>query len=443
MHQRLSITLTITTFCASVACGPAADPDRLSTRLPEAAEHLADSNLPAAEASLDPVVESDEASSTEYALSAILFLLNGQQSCPGIGSGLARLRIDFDPSVVLFGSEGFFARHRQDPAMAERFLETQMELATDNSIFQDSSDLETFMAAGRDAVPCLEEAERRLRRAFELAGSPDVQIEIPGGLFHVNEPVVMNGPELRILQAALGLTASSLRITDAFDLNMPTQGPMVSRWTEDPTTHAENVLALEAVADELNTRLLRLEADGADRLEAERAPMEARLEVLKEAITWSRETADGVGQLQLGRISPRALEILEGYVEAMKNALDGPTRVPLAGGEVDLDLSLFFEARFTPMAEPMVVQTYEYPGDPENEVAGYYSASLTLDPAALATFVNQFFSKRVVDVPGPFGSSREVNLSGATPADIEALETLPSLVDPLRSYISRNFESQL
>lgn len=119
------------------------------------------------------------------------------------------------------------------------------------------------------------------------------------------------------------MSASSLRITDAFDLNMPTDGPRVRRWTEDPTVHAQNVAELEAQADSLNTRFMRLESDGADRLEAERSHLPERLGALKDAITWSRETADGVGQIQLGRISPRALEILEGYLEAMIAALDG------------------------------------------------------------------------------------------------------------------------
>ncbi len=440
--SRFNATLALTALLGAAGCGPTADPDRLSTRLPEATTHLADSNIPAADASLETVVSTDDASAAEYALSAITFLANGQRSCPGLGSALARLRIDFDPSVVLFGANGYFGRYRQDPEMAANFLEGQMELAVDNSVFADDADVETIMAAGRDAVPCLEEAERRLRRAFELAGSPSVQIEIPGGLLHVSEPVVMNGPELRVLQASLGLAASSFRISDAFDVNVPTDGPMVHRWTEDPAVHAQNVMDLEAIADDLNTRFLKLEADGADRLEDERELIAERLNVLKDALTWSRETADGVGQIQLGRVSPRALEILEGYVDAMIASVDGPARVPFASGEVDLDLSIFFDGTFTPISEPMAVDAYEYPGNPEFEEPGYYSASLYVDPVSLTTFANQFFSKRVLDVPGPFGSTHEVSLLGATQADIDALETLVLMFDPLRSYVSRNFSQE-
>lgn len=438
MKRSLKLPITLTSLSALGACGSSADPDRPSTRLPEAVAHLEDSDLPAAAATLEPVIASDEASAAEYALSAVLHLLNAQRSCAGVSSALARLRVDFDPSAVLFGAEGYFARHRQDPSMAQRFIETQMELAVDNSVFTGTPEVETVLEAIRDALPCLDEAEYRLGRAFELMGGPEVQIEIPGGLLHVSEPIVMNGPELRLMQAGLGLTASSLRIGGAFDLGIPT-GSAIHRWTEDPEEHAANVAALEALANQLNQGVFQLKPDGRDMLEAAGEALARHLDTLASALVWAQETPDGVGQIQLGRVSPRALEILEGYARALQSSLEGPTRVPLGGAEVELDLSLLFESGFTPIVEPMVVQTNEYPGDPEFEVSGYYSASVTLDPGALAGFVNQFFSKRVMPTPGPFGHPSEVDFAGMTEADRNALETLPRLIDPLRSYVSRNF----
>lgn len=438
MHRIRSLPLALTSLSALVACGPSADPDRPSTQLPAAVAHLEDSELPAAVAALEPVIASDEASAAEYAMGAVLHLLNAQRSCSGVSSAMAQLRVDLDPAVVFFGSEGYFARLRQDAPEAERFIETQLELAVENSVFTESPSVETVLQATYDALPCLDEAERRLGRAFELMGGPDVQIELPGGLFHVSEAMVMNGPELRLLQAGLGLTATSLRISRAFDLSLPT-GDAVHRWTEDAEEHAANVEALEALADQLNQRAFGLKPEGQEALGEARDALERHLGTLTSALVWAQQTPDGVGQLQLGRVSPRALEILEGYALALQSALEGPTRVPLEGAEVELDLSLFFEARFAPMAAPMVVETNEYPGDPEFEVPGYYSASVTVDPTALADFVNQFFSKRVVPSPGPLGRPSEVNLSGMTQADEDALETLPRVIDPLRSYLSRNF----
>lgn len=409
------------------------DGPSVPTKLNDAATALDRSDVGAANAALDTVVLSAKAAPEEYALSAFTYLMTIDQSCPEAATAMARMRITFNPSVDLFGGNGFFFRAQRDGTdAASMWFGDYLSNANQGSAFDEGLTTQDLVDVGLLLAVCLDEVAGRLDRGFSQASVPrSLDVVLPGGLFHADEDVILEAPELKVVQGAFTLGASLLRMMDAFDWqDFPAFSS--SPWY-DSTTAADpdaEHQRLQEIVDRQNAAAFVVKRQ--NRLTEEKANVKRAFQLIRTGAEWADATgSDARGILHMARLNPRAAEIVATYAQLFAGAPDGPTPVPDTSAAVNLDLSGLFDGR----VDRGDYEPYELVDDDPTYV--HVGSIAQFWPSML----NAYFDKRVVEVPGMLSEPSEVELFTYDEGDQQQLRNAAGIWDPLRAFLNRNWDN--
>lgn len=406
------------------------------TVLQPALENLGRSDVVAAHTTLDQVVLQNNAAGAEYGLSALTYLMTLNESCPSANLALSQMGVVLDVSHDIFGQNGFFGRASRDGYVAAKeWLSQQVESGSTGILFERRDFLyQEVEDAMIQFAPCADEAALRLQRAFDRDGV-DLRVTLPGGLLFADAEVVFDAPELRLLQGSLELAAAAVRMVDAFELSFGPQ-ELDASWfyagmgTPDPVEKEMAAEQLQTVADELNTKYMKLKANGAMVLSAQRPAVKTALEHIQHGSQLAKDaqTQDGNGILHLARLDLVAMTTVADVIDAALDAMSGPTVVP-GGDGTTWDFSVLFDARWQqPSYDAFLIDESEF---------GVWIGSVEAYHFAL---INQFFSARVITEMGIMGGAAEGSVLSYPATTEAAFERSTALWSPLQSYMDRNWE---
>lgn len=402
----------------------------LPTKLNDAATALDRSDVDAANAALDTVVLQTKAAPEEYALSAFTYLMNVDQSCEEAATAMRRLRVTFDPSVDLFGENGFFSRAERDGTdAASQWLGDYLGDANQGSKFDEGLTTQDLVDAGVLLASCFDEMAGRLDRGFSTASTPrSLDVVLPAGLFYADEDVILEAPELKVLQGTFTLIASTLRMMDAFDWrDFPAFSAV--EWfdsTRTPADPEDEYARLQEIVDRRNAAFFTVTRQ--DRLTAEGANVKRAFQLIQTGVQWAAVTdTDARGVLHMARLTPRAAELVGGYAGLIASATDGPAEVPEASGTVHFDLSRIFAGQ----VDRGDYEPYEIVDDDPTYV------HIDMTAQFYPSMLNTLFDKRVMEVPGMLSEPTEVELFDY---DTQPLKDAADVWDPLRAFLNRNWD---
>lgn len=395
---------------------------------------LGQSDTPMAHATLEPAVAAGSASADELALSAITYLMNVNQTCDSAGLLFSNLNITLDVAHDIFGERGFFARADRDTTRtAEDWFESQVaNSANGPTVFEREGVVyQDILDAFAPLKPCLTEAAKRLDSAFTKAGTKadDIQVKLPAGLLFADADVILQAPELRLLQGAMELAVAGHSMLDAFDWSWAPDDPDI--WVEHGMNRASAERTVQAKADLLNEKLFALQANGARILADERSAVKRAVEHILDAILrGQRATTDATGVFEMARLDPIAMAIVVEIAESIVAAVDGNATVPHSDAGTTWSLAKVFAGSWQdPDYEPWVVE--------EDNFAFY----LTSVEGYWVAMVNQFFNVPILDDPGPMGVPAQADALRYTRAESDAMERNQDVWAALRAYVNRNWDN--
>ncbi len=420
-------------FCGgltAVTCsGPATDLP--PTVLPEVVTNLGTSDVGRAHTVLDPVVQDKKAAPEEYALSAFTYLMTVNQSCPEAAQAISDLNVTFNPSVDLFGGNGWFARASRDGTNAAgNWFSDYIETANQNSGLNDSTTGQVLVDAAVQLSICADEAARRLQLAFDATEQPKLlEVTLPKGLFFADEDVIVEAPELKIMQGGLRLAAGGARMLSAFDWSaLQPFGDRPSYDANVAQNPAAEMSSLVAKRDALNSTFFVVQ--NGDRLRREKDTVLDALATIREAIEWAAEnTTDGRGLLHMARLNPRSAAMLLELVTMTVTSIDGPALVPATSAPLNLNLSGMFSGNFS-RGE---FEPYEIDEDDPSYVALYGVNQFW------PSMINSYFDKRILEEFGMPSDPAEVSLGEYSEADQQQVELAAELFSPFSNFVERNW----
>ena len=170
------------------------------------------------------------------------------------------------------------------------------------------------------------------------------RLYIPGEVFHDSGLALQLGPaELSMLRAFIALTRGAAYFVEAYDHEWTLEGAF-GAWRHnvglDHSSYVPGFGAADYTVDYLDGHLLR-EVTNPDRLAASRLALREGIGHLRQALHLGVEQSYST-TLAWEKLDGEEAFEMDQFLEAMEDALDGPTSLPHADG-VTVDLSPLFE----------------------------------------------------------------------------------------------------